>query len=114
MNEKKEKRIRRHARVRSRISGTASRPRLSVAKSNRYIWCQLIDDVKGETIAYVTSKTIAPEKTMSESAVLVGEAIAKEAKTKKVTEAVFDRGGYAYVGLIESLANSARKGGLKF
>ncbi len=114
MNEKKEKRIRRHARIRARVSGTATRPRLSVAKSNRYIWCQLIDDVAGKTIAYATSQKIAPEKSMSESAILVGEAIAKEAKAKKVTEVVFDRGGYAYVGLIQSLAESARKGGLKF
>ncbi len=110
---KLQKRVRRHAKIRSRISGTAEMPRLSVSKSNKYISAQLIDDVAAVTLASAHSREVKG-KTMTEKAALVGESIAAKAKAKKVTKVVFDRGGFIYTGNIKALADGARKGGLTF
>jgi len=112
------KRIRRRKRIRAKIKGTADVPRLSVFRSNRNIWCQLIDDEKGKTIIDASSKEL-DKKDISgskkiEIASKVGELIAKKGKDKKIEKVVFDRGGYQYHGRVKALAEGARKGGLKF
>jgi large subunit ribosomal protein L18 len=112
-NIKKEKRNRRHTRIRARISGTKETPRLSVSKSNKHIFAQIIDDQNGTTLASVHSRDIKG-KTMTEKARLLGAALAEKAKTKKVTSVVFDRGGFRYTGNIQAVAEGAREGGLKF
>jgi large subunit ribosomal protein L18 len=101
---KRQGRISRHKRVRSRIAGTAARPRLSVYKSNRYMEAQLIDDETGKTI--VSGKM--------DDAAKLGTQIAKVAKEKGIAQAVFDRGGFRYTGAVAKLAEAARAGGLKF
>jgi large subunit ribosomal protein L18 len=110
---KKDKINRRHKRIRTRVSGTVTKPRLSVSKSNRNIIAQLIDDQKGETIAYVWTKLEAG-KTLKDRSISAGKKIAELAKNKKITKAVFDRGGYMYTGNIKLLADAARDGGLEF
>ncbi len=102
------KRTIRHNRVRAKVAGTTERPRLSVFRSNRYIYAQLINDETGVTLAAANSRQTKG------GAVKVGEAIAKQAKEKKVAKAVFDRGGYRYAGQIKNLADGAREGGLQF
>lgn len=108
-----EKRIRRHARIRSRISGTANKPRLSVNKSNKNLIAQLIDDQKNETIAYVWTQKM-DGKNLQERSVAAGKEIAKIAADKKISEVAFDRGGFIYTGNIKALADAAREAGLKF
>ena len=110
---KKEKRIRRHKRIRSKIFGTRKVPRLSVFKSNRHISAQLIDDQKNVTIVSCHSREVKG-KTMMEKSLKVGVGIAEKAKAKKITSVVFDRGGFIYTGNVKALAGGARKGGLKF
>ena len=110
---KSEQRTRRKARIRAKMSGTAERPRLSVFKSNMHISAQLIDDDKSVTLAASHSKIVAG-KSMMEKAKAVGADIAAKAKLKKVSKAVFDRGGYTYTGSIKAIAEGAREGGLKF
>jgi large subunit ribosomal protein L18 len=112
-------RIRRHARVRAKVEGTAARPRLSVFRSLNHIYAQVIDDTQGLTL--VSASTIDPEltsnldgKVKKSQAELVGQAIAKKALEKGVQQVVFDRGGYKYSGRIQALADAARKEGLKF
>jgi large subunit ribosomal protein L18 len=101
--------------VRKKISGTASKPRLSVFRSNTGIYAQLIDDITGTTIASSSSKEVKKTKsTKTELSVIVGKSIAEKAKTAGVTEVVFDRGGFLYHGRIKALADAAREGGLKF
>ncbi len=112
-NIKKEKRNRRHVRIRTRISGTAEIPRLSVFKSNKHISVQLIDDVSSKTIASVHSRGVTG-KNMMEKASNVGTSIAEKAKAKGVTKVVFDRGGFIYTGNVKALADSARGAGLIF
>ncbi|HEY0220984.1 MAG TPA: 50S ribosomal protein L18 [Candidatus Paceibacterota bacterium] len=107
------KRDRRHARIRAKISGTSEMPRLSVFKSNKYISAQIIDDVKGITLASVHSKDIKA-KTMQEKAEKAGVLLAEGAKLKKIEKVVFDRGGFIYTGNVKALADGARKGGLQF
>lgn len=104
-------------RVRKNISGTQERPRLSVFRSNSQIYVQLIDDLEGKTIVAGSSreKEISEQKgTKTEKAKMVGELVAKRAKDAGVEAVVFDRGGYRYHGRVKSLADAARKGGLKF
>ncbi len=108
-----QKRTRRHQKIRARVSGTATRPRLSVSKSNKNLIAQLIDDEKNETLAYAWSRDAAG-KTLAERAIATGKKIAELAKAKKITEAVFDRGGFIYTGNIKALADAAREAGLKF
>lgn len=112
-NQKVEKRIRRHKRIRSRISGSESCPRLAVFKSNRYLYAQLIDDVSAKTIAATDSKKVEG-KTFTERAVATGKKIAELAKSKNIEKVVFDRGGFLYSGSIKIFADAAREGGLKF
>lgn len=117
---KREKRVRRHIRVRAKIKGTAQRPRLSVFRSNKHIHLQLIDDEKGKTI--VSANDFMPKAakkrkikmTKSKSAFEVGKALAELAKKKKIKNVVFDRGGYTYHGRVKAAAEGAREGGLNF
>lgn len=109
-------RIKRHARVRAKISGTAACPRLNVFRSSKHIYAQLIDDVTGVTLAAASSmdKDFGISGGNKEAAKKVGAAIASAAKAKGIEEVVFDRGGYIYHGRIKELAEGAREGGLKF
>ncbi len=110
---KTEKRDRRHKRIRSKVSGTAERPRLSIFKSNTAIYAQVIDDVAGKTIVSSSTKEIK-KGTLGERANEAGQKIAEKAKEKGISKVVFDRGGFAYAGVIAKLAEGARKGGLVF
>ena len=119
LKDKNTERVKRHERVRNKISGTAERPRLCVYRSLTKIYAQIIDDVKGVTIAAASSldKDLADAlkgKTKTEQAKIVGEAVAKKALKKKVKTVVFDRSGYVYTGRVEALANGAREAGLVF
>lgn len=118
MNRKRKQlnRIRRHSRVRSRIIGTAKRPRISVFKSNKNIFVQLIDDEKGKTLLSnsMKGKKGAKKSSKSDHAKVAGEALAKKAKEGGITNVVFDRGGYKYHGRVKALADGLRAGGLKF
>ncbi len=109
---KKEFRESRHARIRARVSGTVTRPRLAVFRSNRFISAQLIDDTAGTTLAAAHGREF--KGSQSVQAMAVGTAIAKKAKTAGVTVIVFDRGGYRYAGQVKTLAEAARAGGLTF
>lgn len=110
---KEQKINRRHKKIRARVSGTAVKPRLAVSKSNKNIIAQLIDDEKSETLAYVWTKGMTG-KTLKDRSIEVGKKIAELAKTKKIEEVVFDRGGFLFAGNIKALADSAREAGLKF
>ncbi len=110
---KNEKRLRLKRKIRSTISGTAVKPRLSVYRSNAYIYAQLIDDVSQTTLASASDVTMKTGTKM-ERAVIVGQNIAKEAKTKNIDTVVFDRNGFKYSGRIKTLADSARAAGLTF
>ena len=112
----KGQRLKRHARVRGKISGTAERPRLSVFRSESNIYAQIIDDVNGVTLCAASSMTKGFEGNggNKEGARKVGEMIAKAAKDKGIETVVFDRGGYLYHGRVQELADGAREGGLKF
>jgi large subunit ribosomal protein L18 len=111
---KREKRYRRHKRVRAKIMGTASCPRISVFRSHRRIYAQLIDDEKGITLTAASNRSGGGGKEgMVERGFTVGEMIARVAKEKGIMRAVFDRGGYAYHGVVRTVAEGARKGGLK-
>ncbi len=117
MNQHKAKRIKRsirHNRVRSVVSGTAKRPRLSVYRANRHIYAQLIDDEAGKTLAAVSSSEIKSKGKKVSLAMETGKLLAKKAGEKKIASAVFDRGGFAYHGRVKALAEGAREGGLKF
>jgi large subunit ribosomal protein L18 len=112
---KRQARLRRRRRVRARIVGTAARPRLSVYRSNRGIFAQLIDDAGGHTLAAVN--WIEPELrklTASEQAKRAGELLAERGKAAGIETCVFDRGGYQYHGRVKALAEGAREGGLSF
>lgn len=105
----------RKARIRSTVSGTTERPRLSVFVSNQHISAQIIDDTKHHTLASVTTVGEKSAKgTMTEKAAWVGAEIAKKAKAAKVTHVVFDRGGKLYHGRVAALADAAREKGLEF
>jgi large subunit ribosomal protein L18 len=108
-------RERRHRRVRGKVAGTAERPRLTVFRSNRGVFAQLVDDASGKTLAgasWITVKGLKGTKT--DQARAVGQAIAEAAKKVGVETVVFDRGGYLYHGRVKALADGAREGGLKF
>ena len=110
---KQENRTRRHARIRSRVIGTAEKPRLAVFRSNRYVYAQLINDAEGKTIAAADSRK-EKGSNMTEKATAVGQSIAATAKKANIEKAVFDRGGFPYQGVIAALADGAREGGLQF
>ena len=112
-------RQRRHARVRKHVSGTAETPRLNVYRSLNHIYVQVIDDVKGVTIASASTmeKTIKEQvagKTKTEAAKVVGSVAGERAKAKGIETVVFDRGGYLYTGRVKAVADGARDAGLKF
>ena len=114
--DRKLERTRRHKRVRTKISGTAERPRLCVFRSNSNLYVQVIDDVAGNTLvsASTLDKEVKTKHANKEAAKEVGTLIAKKALEKNITEVVFDRGGYIYHGVIKELAEAAREGGLQF
>ena len=113
---RKLERERRHRRVRRKISGTAECPRLCVYRSNSNIYAQVIDDVKGVTIAQASTldKAVKTKKSNKEAAKEVGTLIAKRAIEKDIKTVVYDRGGYIYHGIIKELAEAAREAGLEF
>ncbi len=112
----KAQRLKRHKRVRAKISGTPERPRLNVFRSLSHIYAQIIDDVNGKTL--VSASSVEKDFGMSggncDAAKKVGQLVAERAAEKGITEVVFDRGGYVYHGRVQSLAEGAREGGLKF
>ncbi len=112
-SEKLSQRTRRHTRIRARVTGTAEKPRLAVFRSNRYVYAQLINDETGSTLASADSRKVAGAS-MTEKAALVGKSIAETAKKAGIEKAVFDRGGFKYQGVVASLADGAREGGLQF
>ncbi|HKK45191.1 MAG TPA: 50S ribosomal protein L18 [Balneolaceae bacterium] len=108
-----------HRRIRATIRGTADRPRLSVHKSNKHVYAQLVDDLRGQTLVAVSTQTegIADEikdKTKQDAAEVVGKKLAELADDKGINKAVFDRSGYKYHGVVKALAEGAREGGLDF
>jgi len=109
-------RIKRHKRVRAKISGTPEIPRLDVFRSNSNIYAQIIDDVNGVTLAAASSieKDFEGQGSNSEAAEKVGKLIAERAKAKGIENVCFDRGGYLYHGRVKALADGAREGGLNF
>ena len=112
-------RERRHARVRSKVSGTSQRPRLNVYRSLNHIYAQIVDDSQGHTLLAVSSldsslrKSLAG-KSKSEQAAVVGKSLAEQASKAGITQVVFDRGGYKYHGRVKRLAEASREGGLEF
>lgn len=117
--DKNQERLVRHKRVRRKLSGTAERPRLCVYRSLAQIYAQIIDDVNGTTLVSASTldadvKNAIAGKSKSEQAKIVGETVAKRALEKNITEVVFDRGGYIYIGRVQALADGAREAGLKF
>lgn len=109
-------RVRRHVRVRRKVAGTTERPRLSVFRSEKNIYAQVIDDIKGVTLVAASSLDKGFEGTGGdiEAAKKVGEAVAKKAKDAGIDKVVFDRGGYIYHGRVQALADAAREAGLEF
>ena len=118
-NKREASRLRRKRSIRRRISGTAERPRLSVFRSSKHIYAQVIDDVSGETL--VSASTQSPElkdalqgKKKSEKASLVGQLVAKKSLEREISKVVFDRNGFVYHGRVKAVADGAREGGLVF
>jgi len=108
-------RVRRHIRVRAKVKGSKDTPRLVVFRSNKNIEVQVIDDIKGTTLACASSKGLKLKNGSNiEAAKAVGKAIAEACKAKKISKVVFDRGGYIYHGRVKAIADAAREGGLKF
>jgi len=114
MTTKELRRIKIKQRVRKHISGTAALPRLTVFRSNKQIYAQVIDDVAGVTVAAASSVAITEKMPKKEVASKVGELIAQKSKEAGIEAVVFDRNGYLYHGRVKELADAARKGGLKF
>ena len=111
---KNDMRIKRHLKIRRTLSGTDVTPRLCVFRSNQAIYAQLIDDVKGVTIASSSSLELKLKNNNLEAAAAVGKDIAEKAKKAKIKTVVFDRGGYLYHGRVKALADAARENGLEF
>lgn len=113
---KREQLQRRHRRIRAKVFGTAEKPRLSVFRSNKFIYGQLIDDTKGHTMFAVSDMLLetGAKKTKLEKAKFVGAMLGKMAVDKKIEKVVFDRGGFIYTGRVKALAEGAREAGLKF
>ena len=112
-------RLKRHKRVRNKVSGIAERPRLSVFRSLNHIYAQVIDDIQGKTLVSCSTldkevRESVKELTKKEAAKVVGQEVAKRALEKGITEVVFDRGGYIYTGRVQNVADGAREAGLKF
>ncbi len=117
---KKKRRLRRKFHIRKRVNGSKEMPRMTVTKSLKHIYVQIIDDTKGGTIVSVSTldkdvrEMIKPETTKTDKSRLVGEAIARKAQEKGIKRIAFDRNGFLYHGRIKALADAARKGGLEF
>ena len=111
---REQRRLKIKARVRGKVRGTSDRPRLSVFRSNKQIYAQVIDDITGTTLASASSLKIEEKLPKKEMAAKVGELIAKNAKEAGIETVRFDRNGYLYHGRVKELADAARKGGLKF
>jgi large subunit ribosomal protein L18 len=107
-----EQRVRRHRRVRSKVVGTPSRPRLVVFRSLKHIYAQIVDDQAQRTLMTVTDQSLTGTKT--EKSVAVGKLVAEKAKASGITQVVFDRGGYQYHGRVKAVADGAREAGLEF
>jgi large subunit ribosomal protein L18 len=114
MTTKIERRLKIKRRIRGKVSGSAERPRMTVFRSNKQIYVQLINDMEGKTLAAASSLGMTDKCPKKEQAAKVGELVAKKAIEAGITEVVFDRNGYLYHGRIKELADAARKGGLKF
>ena len=114
MTTKIERRIKIKYRIRNRISGTASCPRMTVFRSNKQIYVQVIDDISGKTLAAASSLGMTEKVTKKAQAAKVGELIAKKAQEAGITTVVFDRNGYLYHGRVKEVADAARNNGLKF
>ena len=114
MTTKLERRIKIKYRVRNKISGTTERPRMSVFRSNKQIYVQIIDDLSGKTLAAASSLGMTEKMPKKEQAAKVGELIAKKAQEAGIKSVVFDRGGFIYQGKIQALADAAREAGLEF
>ncbi len=115
MKTKREKIILRHRRVRAKIKGTLERPRLSVFKSNRHLFVQLIDDAEGKTLASISDKELKlKSKTKKAVAYEMGKVFGKKATEQGIKKAVFDRGGYKFHGVVAELAKGIKEGGLNF
>lgn len=112
MSVKKDKKIKRHIKIRKRISGSRETPRLFVFRSLKHIYAQLIDDDKNVVIESVSDKSVKGNKT--KKALEIGKLIAKRAIDKKIEKVVFDRGGVVFHGRVKAVADGAREGGLKF
>ena len=117
--DKNQERVVRHKRVRRKVQGTSQRPRLAVFRSLSHVYAQVIDDAQGVTLASASTldaevKALIEGKSKSEQAKIVGQTVAKRALEKNITEVVFDRGGYIYIGRVQALADGAREAGLKF
>lgn len=110
---KKDMRGRRHARIRAKVSGSATTPRLAIFRSNRFMYVQLVNDEIGTTLASADTRMFPGKKPM-EAATLLGEAIGAKAKEVGVSAVVFDRGGFTYTGRVRALADAARASGLQF
>ncbi|MEX2369059.1 MAG: 50S ribosomal protein L18 [Candidatus Paceibacterota bacterium] len=113
-SQKTARRQKRHRRIRARVVGTIEKPRLSVYRSNKHMYAQLINDETGETIVAASSLELGLEEPLMQAAKTVGKTIAERGKEAGISTVVFDRGGYNYTGRIETLADSARDNGLKF
>ena len=113
---KTKRRLRVRQSIRKKINGTAQKPRLSVFKSNRAIYAQIIDDIKGHTIVSASSNEVSDNKSNAnlDISTQVGKKLAERAKSEGIEKIVFDRGGYIYHGKVKALADGAREGGLKF
>lgn len=119
IKEKLRKRVRRHLRIRRKVNGTVDRPRLSVYRSLKHIYCQIINDIDGKTLVAVSTQSPEIRSQMAyggnvKAAELVGKKVAEEAIKNGITKVVFDKGGYKYHGRIKALAESARKNNLSF
>jgi len=114
MTAKIERRIKIKYRIRKKVSGNAQRPRMTVYRSNKQIYVQLIDDLAGKTLAAASSLGMTEKMPKKEQAAKVGDLIAKKAQEAGITTVVFDRNGYLYHGRVKEVADAARNGGLKF
>lgn len=114
MVSKQERRVKIHKKIRSKITGTSEMPRMTVFRSNKQIYVQLIDDINGNTLASASSKEIKDGGAKSDVSAQVGKAIAEKATSKGIATVVFDRGGFLYHGRVKALADAAREAGLKF
>lgn len=112
MDKKQQLRIKRHTKIRHRVSGTADRPRLSLYRGLRHLYAQLIDDVAGKTIFGLSDKTVIEKGTGMERAEALGKELAKRAQDKKITTIVFDRSGFRYHGQIKKVADTLRDAGI--